>query len=252
MKASYSQTELDEIRARVEPRRGWDFSRMSDWRAPVPWSYTDVVDEHIGPDRDVLDIGTGGGEILRSFATRIRTGLGIDIDPLMVAAARESANSARNVTFRRGSHLLEEVPETFDVVLDRQAPFSLEAVASHLRDGGVFVTQQVGERNMANVKAALGQSAPAPVTRQMFDGSGLEILEFREYDVEYIVRDIDSLVFWLAALDSSHADIDGGRAIGDAATLNAILHGNVTADGFVTNEHRYLVVARSTRSLGPC
>jgi len=30
-----------------------------------------------------------------------------------------------------------------------------------------------------------------------------------EYDVEYVVRDVESLVFWLSALDLPHADLDG-------------------------------------------
>ncbi|GAA4267761.1 class I SAM-dependent methyltransferase [Frondihabitans peucedani] len=252
MRASYSETELNEIKARVEPRHGWDFSRMSDWRAPVPWSYEDVVGERLAPRHDVLDIGTGGGEILRSFANRIHTGLGIDIDQQMVQVARENADNPPNVGFRRSSHLLEDVQEVFDVVLSRHAPFSVDAFASHLKDGGVFITQQVGERNMANVKAALGQSVPAPVTRETFDDSALTLLEFREYDVTYIVPDIDSLVFWLRALDTLHADIDGARAIGDASSLNAILQNNVSADGFVTNEHRYLAIAEKSRALAAC
>lgn len=252
MRASYSETELNEIKARVEPRHGWDFSRMSDRRAPVPWSYEDVVGERLALRHDVLDVGTGGGEILRSFANRIHTGLGIDIDQQMVQVARENADNSPNLGFRRSSHLLEDVQEVFDVVLSRHAPFSVDAVASHLNDGGVFITQQVGERNMANVKAALGQSVPTPVTRETFEDSALTLLEFREYDVTYIVPDIDSLVFWVRALDTLHADVDGARAIGDASSLNAILQNNVSADGFVTNEHRYLAIAEKSRVNAPC
>lgn len=245
MKNAYSQAELDEIRARVAPRQGWDFSRMADRRAPVPWDYPDIVDEHLGPEVDVLDIGTGGGELLRSFARRIRTGLGIDIDPGMVEVARTSGRRAPNVDFRVGSDRLDDVPESFHVILDRHAPFSLDAVSAHLEPDGVFITQQVGERNMANVKRALAQEpTDAPLHPRMFVGTGLELADFREYDVEYVVSDIDSLVFWLGALDLQHADVDGVRAVEDAETLNDILRENVTRDGFVTNEHRYLAVAR--------
>lgn len=42
-----------------------------------------------------------------------------------------------------------------DVIISRHAPFDPGAVATHLRPGGYFITQQVGERNMACVKAAL-------------------------------------------------------------------------------------------------
>lgn len=64
--ASYTREELADLVAGVQPRRGWDFARMSVSREPVPWEYTDVVRRHLEPAARVLDIGTGGGEQLGS------------------------------------------------------------------------------------------------------------------------------------------------------------------------------------------
>jgi hypothetical protein len=69
-------------------------------------------------------------------------------------------------------------------------------------------------------------------------------IAFLEYDVEYVVRDIESLVFWLTALDPRHADLDGAAALADVTRLNRILRGNTDHRGFVTNEHRYLAIAQ--------
>jgi SAM-dependent methyltransferase len=244
---SYSQEALEQVLGGVHARRGWDFSSMSDARRPVPWEYREVVLRYLRPSDTVLDIGTGGGERLRDLAGAFGSGLGIDVDPAMVRFATE--NSAMpNLSFRVGSDRLESVPETFDVIIGRHAPFDRGAVAAHLRPGGYFITQQVGERNMACVKAALGQPPEPPaIQRQSFAGSELRLLAFLEYDVEYVVRDIESLVFWLNALDLDHADVDGGSALASAVTLNQILAGNVDDRGFVTNEHRYLAVTQNTR-----
>lgn len=38
--------------------------------------------------------------------------------------------------------------------------------------------------------------------------------------------------------------MDGSAVVTSASALNAVLRGNVDDRGFVTNEHRYLVVAR--------
>jgi hypothetical protein len=157
-----------------------------------------------------------------------------------------------NLGFRVCSERLESVPETFDMIIDRQAPFDLSAVAAHLKPGGYFITQQVGERNMACVKAALGQPVSQPaIQRQAIAASRLRPLAFMEYDVEYVVRDIESLVFWLNALDADHADVDGRSALASAAILNRVLAGNVDERGFVTNEHRYLAVAQRVRKRTP-
>jgi len=245
VKSSYSRRELDSILGSVSPRRGWDFARTADQRASTPWDYAAVVSERTDDRDDLLDVGTGGGEMLLSFADRIGSGVGIDLDPEMVELAIENGRGASNISFRQSSHLLENVPESFDVVVDRHAPFSLDAVRSHLRQDGLFITQQVGERNMANVKGVLsGDLPPAPITREMFADPGVRLVDFREYDVEYVVHDVESLVFWLSALDLLHADVDGSRAVADVDTFNAVLRGNVTSDGFVTNEHRYLAIAQ--------
>jgi hypothetical protein len=106
-------------------------------------------------------------------------------------------------------------------------------------------------RHQALKVTALGQETTRPsVQRQAFTASGLRLLAFLEYDVEYAVRDIESLLFWLRGLDGVHADLDGSAALASAAALNRVLAGNVDARGFVTNEHRYLAVASHGRKIG--
>lgn len=246
MKTSYSHHELDSLLATVSRRVGWDFTRMNDSRAPTTWDYRTIVAKHLKPSYDVLDIGTGGGEMLLTFASSMRSGLGIDLDPEMIAAATENGLATPNVCFRQGSHRLDGISERFDVALNRHAPFVLEAISTCLKPDGVFITQQVGERNMSNIKDALDQNVPTPITPALFDDVPLDLIDFREYDVEYVVSDVESLVFWLSALDVLHADVDGAVAISDVDVFNTILNGNVTERGFITNEHRYLAVARKT------
>jgi SAM-dependent methyltransferase len=243
MLEAYSQEALDELLAQVPPRQGWDFSRMKVLRQPVPWNYHDLVARYLRPNDSVLDIGTGGGETFSQLARFFGRGLGIDTDAEMIQLAVANSTSG-NVRFRVGSARLETVSETFEVILDRHAPFDLDAIAAHLKPAGYFVTQQVGERNMACVQAALGRETTPPIVqRQAFPASGLRLLAFLEYDVEYVVRDIESLLFWLRALDCIHADLDGSFALASAGALNRVLAGNVDERGFVTNEHRYLTVA---------
>lgn len=245
VKASYSQHELDELLAASQPRTGWDFSRMQTLRAPVPWTYNEVVARYLAPSDEVLDVGTGDGRQLASLAGKFRRGLGIDTDPEMIRlAVRE--HSGPSLEFRVGSAGLEGVATSFPVIINRHAVLELDAVAEHLKPGGYFITQQVGERNMACVKQALGQSAGRPaISWQALVWAGLRVVAFCEYDVEYVVCDVESLVFWLSALDLAHADLDGAAVVTSAATFNKVLAGNVDPRGFVTNEHRYLAIGQA-------
>jgi protein-L-isoaspartate O-methyltransferase len=243
--ASYSQQELDELLAASQPRTGWDFSQMLTLRAPVPWDYGDVVARYLAPSDEVLDVGTGDGRQFASLAGKFRRGLGIDTDPEMIRlAARE--HSSPSLEFRVGSARLEGVATSFPVIINRHSVLELDAVVAHLEPGGYFITQQVGERNMACVRQALGQSAGHPaISWQALVWAGLRVVAFCEYDVEYVVCDVESLVFWLNALDLAHADLDGSGALASAATFNKVLAGNVDKRGFVTNEHRYLAIGQA-------
>lgn len=248
MQETYSTDELDSIRGSVSRRIGWDFSSMRTIRGTVPWDYASVVKRYLSPEAEVLDVGTGGGELMIELSPYFRNALGVDIDPDMVRVADAKAHAARcsNLTFRVDDASLRGICDRFDVVVNRQAPYDLPAVSRHVRPGGWFITQQVGEHNMTNVARALGRERPPPstITREAVLQSGLEVVEFCEYDVEHVVEDIESLVFWLTALDVLHTNIQGSDALGTAEDLNRVLHGNVDHRGFVTNEHRYLVIAR--------
>lgn len=141
MREAYSQEALDELLAQLPPRQGWDFPWMNvlrrEGRQPVPWSYHDLVARYLRPGDDVLDIGTAGGETFSRLATSFGRGLDIDIDAEMILLAATSS-TARNVRFRVCSARLETVSETFDVILDRHAPFDLDAIAAHLKPAGYF------------------------------------------------------------------------------------------------------------------
>ena len=132
------------------------------------------------------------------------------------------------------------------MIINRHATIDLGAVAAHLKPGGYFITQQVGERNMACVRERLGQSPGVPViSSHALAGAGLRVVAFCEYVVEYVVCDVESLVFWLNALDLAHADLAGAALVTSAATFNEVLAGNVDRRGFVTNEHRYLAIGQA-------
>ena len=71
------------------------------------------------------------------------------------------------------------------------------------------------------------------------------MVSFDEYDVEYVVHDVESVVFWLRALDLLPPALETGN-LSSVQVPNRILEGHVDERGFITNEHRYLVLARRT------
>ena len=245
MKTSYTQSEVDEISAKLPVRDGWDFSFMKTAKQTPPWTYIEVIKKYLKSSDSVLDVGTGGGEFLTKLSPYFDKAIGIDIDPEMIAVANRNGAGIGNVSFQVMDDNLVSLVGIFDIILCRHAPYNLEAVKKYLKPGGYFITQQVGEKNMGNIKSATGQGTNTPsITKSEFTDNGFDIVEFLEYDIDHIVLDIESLVFWLNALDALHADMIGKKITDDVSILNQILDGNVDDRGFITNEQRYLVVAQ--------
>jgi SAM-dependent methyltransferase len=241
----YTSAELRLIAARVGPREGWDFSRMNTSHPSTPWDYATVVTSHLRSTDCLIDVGTGGGERLLAFRGDARLLVGVDPDRQMIEHAERNAVAvgATNVHFRVGT--VAEIHDTFDVAINRHAPFEPAAIRDLLPIGGTFITQQVGEHNMANVKAAFHLTAPRePIVQpDMFTTAGFTVLRFDEYDLDYALHDIDSLIFWLQALDVAHSDFVGFDPGRDSPAINDLLSRSLTAEGLITNEHRYLLVA---------
>src|SRR5579859_8194497 len=64
---------LSEVMA--APVAGWGFTWVEDRTSTThtPWSYEELVAERASGARAMLDMGTGGGEVLSSLAARARS-----------------------------------------------------------------------------------------------------------------------------------------------------------------------------------
>lgn len=73
----------------------------------------------LGPNRDVLDLGCGIGRVAAGLSSQVRSVVGLDIAPAMIAAARERCVALSNVRLMLGSGLdLAPIPDiSLDLVL---------------------------------------------------------------------------------------------------------------------------------------
>ncbi len=248
-----TEEELRRIAASVGARRGWDFSRMRETQEPAPWDYADIARAYLAPDSHVLDIGTGGGERFLALADAFRSGVGIDASAGMIATAQENSTPALadKISFAvMTAQRLAFLAASFDVVLNRHAPVDATEVTRVLRSGGVFITQQVGARNTANICAVFdctpGGTYTSDLTqmpealRAAFIDAGCRIVATGEYDIRIWFLDIESLLFWLQAVPLPE-DFSIER---HWPQVDAIIGAYSISRGIETNQHRTLLIAR--------
>ena len=249
---TYSKEQLMQIDAVVGERHGWDFSRVRDGRDPVPWDYVDVVRQYLKPDDDMLDVGTGGGEVFLSLAGHFGSGHGTDVGEEMIAAAQLNRKTRQitNVEFSvMPAERLTFADDTFDVVLNRHSVIHVGEVLRVLRPGGYFITQSIGHRNTQVIFAAYDWTIadladefwlPLPQVAEQFQQQGSAVRAIAEYDVPYWFEDVESLVFWLKAVPLPEPFDMNKHWQG----VNRIIKTCTTSRGIETNEHRELLVVQ--------
>ena len=220
---------------------GWDFSYISDREAEAPlrWSYISEVLFHVRQARAMLDMDTGGGEILSRFHP---------FPPIAYATEAYSPNIP--VASKRleplGVTVLaidEEEPkrlpfsdETFDLVLNRHGYYWPAELHRIMQPGGIFITQQVGNRNDIGIRLLLG--APnAEVIEEWDDlasavGSmekvGFRITKSLEDYYQQRFYDVGAIVYQLKAVPWQIPDFSVERYFD---RLKAI-HNQIQMDGY--------------------
>lgn len=214
---------LDELlaEAAAQPFTGWDFSWL-DGRMhvePLPWDFTEILRELASESPDLLDMGTGGGEWLRSFGRWPKRTVATEAWPPNVAVAAAALravgipvvndegakdNMARDMEPPRGR--LPFRTHSLSLISNRHEAFNAREVFRVLRPGGLFVTQQVDDGSFDDFHRMLGLEPPRhdrswlPLALQQLHDAGLEV-ERSEHGVErYRFDDIGAIAWYLQAV----------------------------------------------------
>lgn len=146
------------------PTSGWDF-RFLDARMaedPLPWSYEERAGQLVRAARaPVLDLGTGGGELLSSLAPLPPGSRATEGWPLNLPVARRRLAALAVDVVEPGPGGSLPLPSgAFGTVLDRHEAYAPAEVGRVLAPGGVFVTQQVGSDDGRELSALLEGPPP--------------------------------------------------------------------------------------------
>jgi SAM-dependent methyltransferase len=207
------------LREAATPFSGWDFShlatRMSE--AEPAWSYPALARAAIGQAHDILDMATGGGEVFASLAPFPGRATAVEgYAPNLPIARRRlqplgvpvfEASTRTGMPFEAGA---------FDLVLNRHGGFKAAEVCRILKPGGVFLSQQVGGDNLADLTAVFGATLPYPDNTpdrvcEAFTALGCEIRRCEAWRGPVTFADVGALVYFLKAVPWVIQDFDVRR-----------------------------------------
>lgn len=229
-------------------REGWDFSRLAGRVecAPLPWDYRERATQLVRTARALLDVDTGGGELLAALAPLPRRSVAIESWGPNLHVARRRLNPL-GVRVENRIEAAAKDGHRFDLVLSRHGRLDTLALASLLVPEGRLLTQQVGSRNLLELNKLLGAPSDRPpeewtlnAALRQLEAAGFRVTHADEVQVPCTFRDIGAVVYQLRMVPWQ---VPGFDPVAYEGTLRA-LDRRIRAQGGVTvHEHRFYVEA---------
>ncbi|MFD3540694.1 methyltransferase domain-containing protein [Streptomyces sp. NPDC058662] len=234
---------------------GWDFSWL-DGRATEQrpsWGYQGLLRERLAGVRSVLDIQTGGGEVLAGAGP---------LPPLTVATESwpPHVDRATRLLHPLGAVVVadaDEPPlpfggEAFELVTSRH-PVTIwwDEIARVLEPGGAYLSQQVGPASVFELVEYFLGPQPEAVRRGRHPDdavaaaaeAGLEVVDLRSERLRTEFHDIGAVIYFLRKV----IWMVPGFAVGPYRDRLRELHERIERDGpFVAHTARFLIEARKT------
>jgi len=196
----------------------WDFGYLQGRlvESPTPWNYRSIIRDLLAATDSLVDIGTGGGELLASLHPLPKNSFATEGYPPNVSLAKRRLQPLGvgvvetycddNTTLpQRGALPFKDC--SIGLVINRHESFVAAEVSRILRPLGRFVTQQVGDSNYPELNAALGVDEPPPskawnlqeALKQVED-VGLDVVDSQQTMLEAWFADVGAVVYYLKAV----------------------------------------------------
>lgn len=236
---------------RQESFTGWDFSSIQKefWQESLSWSYSEIVKQYLKQEMDLLDMGTGGGELLSTFNHPFsRTHVTEGWEPNYQLLLKTLEPKGVKVKFVQEDDLLDFPDNSFDIVLNSHESFLVSEVKRVLKPNGLFITQQVGDLNGVNLASRLIPNYQKidfnhhlSVVADNLKKQDFQLLEqYEAYPIQKFLS-MDALIYYVRTIKW---EFPGFSVETHLSELNNLWN-ELNREGFIYNqEHRFLVAAR--------
>ena len=233
--------------------QGWDFSHIKDrWDCPYPpWNYQSLVRTYLKVSDILLDMGTGGGEVLLTIGhPNENTYVTEAYIPNFELCKRTLAPLGITVAQTFIDDQLPFDDNVFDFIINRHESFDLTEVNRVLKKGGYFVTQQVGNQNSVElIRRFVKHSNPHSSNHTIQNyTSALEQLNFQVIATDEIIYpvkffDVGAFIFYAKACVWEFPDFSVETDVDKLMDCQKEIY---ESGCFVGTGHRFMIVSRKS------
>jgi len=192
--------------------KGWDFSYIKNRiiEESPPWSYVELAKTLIKESTSMLDMGTGGGELMESLAPLPEKSVATEryFPNILVARDRLDPLGVKVVDI---SNFKEPTMSTlpfqdaeFDLIINRHEAFNEKEVYRILKPGGIFLTQQVS-KNLIDLSKKFNSEPKWTFWNLTYVKDKMIKADFlvdkaEEWQGDIIFKDVGAIVYFLKAI----------------------------------------------------
>ena len=232
--------------------KGWDFSYLNgrfESDDDIPWDYEKIIKQYLKDDMKLLDYDTGGGEFLLTLNHPYENTAATEGYPPNVELCSKTllplgidfkkCDDCSNIPFDDGS---------FDIFINRHGDFDPAEIYRLLKPGGMFITQQVGDQNDADLVKMVLPEAKMPfydlnlsASKKAFLDAGFEIVACDELFGSIKFYDVGAFVWFARIIEWEFLDFSVDKCFDRLLKLQEV----IDKDGVINGTtHRYYIVAR--------
>lgn len=216
----------------------------------LPWSYNDIVNKYLIDSHNILDMGTGGGELLLSFKHPYQNTSVTEAYPPNIKLCQEKLTPLGITVYPilDDDKLINIGDNLFDIVLNHHESYDIKEVKRVLKDNGLFITQQVGAYNNYDLISYFDENYKIKFPDVTLDKAiksleenGFEIIYKNQYFSKNHFLDLGALVYFAKIIKWEFVDFSVERYIDKLEKLNEILKNK----GYIeSTEDRFMIVAK--------
>ena len=241
---------------------GWDFgfTKGRIENEPLPWDYEQIVDEYLPNSQVMLDMGTGGGELLEKILDHNsqRTPNRVDATEgwapnVPIAQKRLKKFGVKVIHISDPNKLkLDGVRSNrYDLVINRHEAFDPKELARIMLPNKVFITQQVSGKNNNDINHFFGdfnhdeRDWELDKAVAQLEKTGFKIQRAENYIGVAKFKDVGALVYYLKAIPWQIPGFDVKKNKSKFLKVHEIIQKN---GYFASHEERFLIIAKNKRS----
>lgn len=231
---------------------GWDFSHIEgryEEEHDLPWNYEEIVRRYLRPEMKLLDIDTGGGEFLLSLGhPHYNLAATENYEPNVRLCKRKLSPLGINFKRADGRGILPFGDQSFDIIINRHGALNPNEISRVLKNGGIFITEQVGAYNDRELVELLFDDIPdipfpkqcLAIVRAAFLDSGFSVIETDEAFRPIKFWDVGALVWFARIIEWEFPNFNVEDCLDHLYYAQEILEQKGVIEGKI---HRFLLAA---------